>query len=103
MSEINNIKANGQAGLTSARNGNVRGNQEGDKKPEGQASTTSTDTVSLTGAATQLQALQQTLSDVPVVDSSRVEAIRTAIADGSYTVDASEVAQNMLSIEKQLS
>ena len=100
MSEINNIKSTGQAELTANRNVNVRADSAA---PAVTGSTEqSSDTVSLTNTATQLQSLQQTLSDVPEVDSGRVEALRAAIADGSYTVDANELAQNLIGFEQQL-
>jgi len=103
MSEINNIKTAGQPGLSSTRSAvNSRENREGAKADNVQAGTTPTDKVSLTETATQLQSLQQTLADAPVVNNERVEALRAAVADGSYQVDAAELAQNMINFESQL-
>jgi len=103
MSEINNIKTANQAGLNTTRNvANTRENRDGDKSVDTQTGSTSTDKVSLTDTATQLQSLQQTLADTPVVNNDRVEALRAAIADGSYQVDATELAQNMINFETQL-
>ncbi len=104
MSDINNIKSANQLGLNTSRNINARDNRGGDKAADVQSSTNTsrTDTVSLTSTATQLQSLQQTLSDAPVVNNERVEALRAAIADGSYQVDATELAQNMINFETQL-
>lgn len=102
MSEINNLKATGQAELNSARNVNARDNENGKQSQTVTGSETRSDTVSLTNTATQLQSLQQTLSEVPEVNSEKVEALRAAIADGSYTVDANEVAQNLIEFEQQL-
>jgi negative regulator of flagellin synthesis FlgM len=102
MSEINNIKVNGQTGVDSSRNISSRDDRGNDKSSPVSASETRPDTVSLTNTATQLQSLQQTLSEVPEVDSGRVEAIRAAIADGSYSVDVNELAQNLIEFEQQL-
>ncbi|NOQ93846.1 MAG: flagellar biosynthesis anti-sigma factor FlgM [Methylophaga sp.] len=104
MSEINNIKNAGQSGLNSTRNVSARENSGSDKAADVQSSANPvrTDTVSLTDTATQLRSLQQTLSDTPVVNNERVEALRAAIADGSYQVDATELAQNMINFESQL-
>jgi negative regulator of flagellin synthesis FlgM len=102
MSEINNIKVNGQAGVESPRNVGSPDDRGNDKSSPAQASETRPDTVSLTNTATQLQSLQQTLSDVPEVDSKKVEALRAAIADGSYSVDVNELAQNLIEFEQQL-
>jgi len=103
MSEINNLKTAGQPGLNSTRNvSNARENRDGDKAAAVPTSTVPTDKVSLTDTATQLQSLQQTVADAPVVNNDRVEALRAAIADGSYQVDATELAQNMINFESQL-
>ena len=100
MSEINNIKSTGQAELTANRNVNVR--DDSSSQAVTGSTEQSSDTVSLTNTATQLQSLQQTLSDVPEVDSGRVEALKASSADGSYTVDANELAQNLIGFEQQL-
>jgi len=103
MSDINNIKTAGQPGLNSPRNAvNSRENRDGVKAEGVQAGAPHTDKVSLTDTATQLQSLQQTLADAPIVNNERVEALRAAVADGSYQVDATELAQNMINFESQL-
>ena len=102
MSEINNLKATGQVELNSTRNVTARDNRDGAKSQALPGSETRSDTVSLTNTATQLQSLQQTLSDVPVVNSDKVAALQAAIADGSYSVDAQELAQNLIDFEQQL-
>jgi len=106
MSDIlNNIKSTGQAGLNTPRNvANARENREGNNASEVSSGTSParTDTVSLTDTATQLQSIQQTLSDAPVVNHERVAELRAAIADGSYQVDAADLAQNMINFETQL-
>ncbi len=102
MSEINNLKATGQAELNSPRNVNARDNKNGDQPQAVTGSETRSDTVSLTNTATQLQSLQQTLSEVPEVNSEKVEALRAAIADGTYTVDVYDVAQNLIEFEQLL-
>ncbi|PHS32997.1 MAG: flagellar biosynthesis anti-sigma factor FlgM [Methylophaga sp.] len=101
MSEINNIKTTAQSGLNASKIGE-KGSQGGDKSQSVQAVTTRTDTVSLTNEATQLQSIQKTLEDTPIVNSERVEALRAAIAEGSYTVDAVELAQNIIDFETEL-
>ncbi len=102
MSEINNIKTNGQIGVTTPSNVKSRDNRQDEKASGVQVDSARTDTVSLTDKATQLQSLQQALADAPVVNSDKVSALRAAIADGSYTVDAKELAQNMINFETKL-
>jgi negative regulator of flagellin synthesis FlgM len=101
MSEINNIKATTQSGLNASKIGE-KGSRDGDKSQSVQAVSAQKDTVSLTSEATQLQSIQKTLEDTPIVNSERVEALRAAIAEGSYKVDAVELAQNIIDFETQL-
>ena len=60
-------------------------------------STAATDTVSLTDTAARLQKLENTIAELPVMDSQRVEELRTAIANGEYKPDAGSIADKMLS------
>lgn len=101
MSDMN-IKSSVQAALTSSRNVDVRDKQTADKSQDIQTVGTRTDTVSLTDTATQLPSLQQTISNTSGVDSERVESLRAAIADGSYSVDVTELAHNIINFEQGL-
>ena len=60
------------------------------------------DRVSLTGEALQLKELEAEIANQPVVDSQRVAAIRTAIEDGTFTVNPERIADKMLSLEQAL-
>jgi negative regulator of flagellin synthesis FlgM len=59
--------------------------------------------VHITDTATQLAALEQTLRDSPAVDPARVEALRSAIEQGSYTVDPVDVATKFMQMDRALS
>ncbi|MGJ4730650.1 flagellar biosynthesis anti-sigma factor FlgM [Luteimonas sp. SDU101] len=62
-----------------------------------------TESVRLTGEAEGLQALERELGAGPAgIDVARVNALRAAISDGSYRVDAQAVASRMLDLEHQL-
>lgn len=102
MSEINTIKTTSQLGLNANRNTNAPVNSASDKTQGVAVNSSAVDTVSLTDTATQLQSLQQTLADAPVVDNDRVSALKAAIAEGSYNVDPAELANNMINFEQQL-
>ncbi|MFD0739015.1 flagellar biosynthesis anti-sigma factor FlgM [Lysobacter koreensis] len=84
------------AGPTSpARAGNDR------SQPIGAA--TAADSVRLTGEAEGLQALERQLGAAPAgIDVARVNAVRTAIADGSYRVDPQQIASRMLDLDREL-
>lgn len=58
--------------------------------------------VNLSKQAKELRQMGEKLESYPEVDDSRVEAIRNALADGSYKVDAEKVAQKMLEMDKSI-
>lgn len=61
------------------------------------------ESIRLTGEAEGLQALERELGTGPAgIDLARVNALRAALADGSYRVDAQAVATRMLDLERQL-
>lgn len=101
MSEINNIKSLSQSELLTSRNTAARDNQKSNDAEAISAPVSRSDTVSLTNAAEQIQSLQQIIADLPIVDSERVEGLKAAIADGTYSINADELAQNLLSSEFQ--
>ncbi|HCN45704.1 MAG TPA: flagellar biosynthesis anti-sigma factor FlgM [Pseudomonas sp.] len=57
--------------------------------------------VHLSNEAQQLQQVSDKLRDQPIVNSDRVAALKQAIADGSYQVDANRVASKLLNFEAQ--
>jgi negative regulator of flagellin synthesis FlgM len=59
--------------------------------------------VQITGSARQLADLEQQLRDLPAVNETRVSQIRTAIEQGTYTVRPQHVADQLMSIERDLS
>lgn len=56
-------------------------------------------TFSLTDRASELQALEQKIADLPIVDSGKVEAVKDAIRDGSHEIDPPRITEKMLSME----
>ena len=61
----------------------------------------SDDTVELTRGAQLLEQLDKSLAEVSAIDSGRVEAVRTAIQNGDYTVDADKIADAMLRYDQE--
>lgn len=85
-------KRNGGADA-SAQDKNAVGNQASTSE-----STTSTasDTVELSSQAQDLNRIREELAELPEVDESRVAQIRQQIADGSYSIDAEQIASKIL-------
>lgn len=65
-------------------------------------SSAATDTVSLTDTAARLQKLENTIAELPVVDTQRVEDIRNAIASGDYEATPASIAEKMLGLDREL-
>lgn len=61
-----------------------------------------TDRVDIGPLAGQLAALESSLENVQVVDTQRVEAIKQAISEGRFRVNADAVADRLLSTVKEL-
>jgi negative regulator of flagellin synthesis FlgM len=97
MAEINNIKPTLQPDVGTTRNVSERGNRT--QATEASQANTQSDKVSLSDALSQLE---QTLAEVPEVDSAKVEAIKNAIEDGSYQIDSQELARKMIDFEGDL-
>ena len=100
---VNDIKGPGHAVISG-----LAGQQQADqtKNHENAAGNktrgTAEDSVSLTDQAEKLRALEASIEKQPVVDTKRVESIRSAILDGTYTVDASKTAEKMADFERLL-
>lgn len=76
----------------------------GGERSQPVTATAPTDSVRLTGEAEGLQALERQLGAAPAgIDVARVNELRAAIADGSYRVDAQQIADRMLALDRALS
>lgn len=60
------------------------------------------DAVVLTDQAQGLNKLQQRIKDSPSTNQGKVEALKSAIERGTYTVDSQRVAQKMIDLESDL-
>ncbi|AJC44705.1 MULTISPECIES: flagellar biosynthesis anti-sigma factor FlgM [Xanthomonas] len=74
--------------------------EEGKERAVGAAA--ATDSLRLTGEASGLQTLQRQLSAAPAVDSSRVDAVRSALQNGSYKINPDAIASRMIDMDRQL-
>ena len=73
-----------------------------DKTAEKPASeqTTRSDQVNLTPTAQQLRGLEEQIANLPVVDAQRVNAVKEALANGSYEINSDRIAGKMMDLEK---
>ena len=58
--------------------------------------------IDLSGTSSRLRELEATISNVPVVDSARVDEIKQAIADGRFKVNADRVADSLIESVRQM-
>lgn len=101
--EIDNNRIASLTTPTSGQGAPVAEQRDGGDK--GAAETTaanSGDRVSLTGEARQLKELENELASRPVVDSQRVESVRNAVDNGTFSVDAERIADKLISLEQAL-
>lgn len=87
-------------GANSAQGQNGQKSQTAAQQETGKPS--ATDTVSLTEAAAQLKNLEQDVAAAPIVDSQRVEALKSAITNGNFEADSIKVAEKLMAFETAL-
>lgn len=89
---------------TDPRNNSAQGpgGQNGTAAGDRRSGANSTDTVKISTGAADLQAMEARLAELPDVDSGRVEAIRSQIANGEYQIDSQKLADRILAFESDL-
>jgi negative regulator of flagellin synthesis FlgM len=60
------------------------------------------DHLTLTSSARSLQKIEDAIAQTPVVNSSKVAAVKQAISSGTYQVNSSSVADKLLRFESGL-
>jgi negative regulator of flagellin synthesis FlgM len=66
------------------------------KGPGAAAGASSDAQVTVSSIGDQLQKIEATLANVPVVDAARVQEIKNAISEGRFRVDAEKVADGLI-------
>jgi len=61
-----------------------------------------TDQVSITPSAAKLQAVEQKLASLPVVDQVRVDKLKSAVESGEYQIDTQRIADKFIQFEADL-
>jgi negative regulator of flagellin synthesis FlgM len=83
-------RATGSAGAGKVGKGDPAVRGQNQERPAGG------DTVELTSSAKLLERLEKTLGSLPEIDRARVDAVKAAIANGEYEVDADRIAAALL-------
>ncbi|MBY8021807.1 flagellar biosynthesis anti-sigma factor FlgM [Vibrio fluvialis] len=91
LATTNRAPARSESNASSSTSGSVR-----------QSSGTQHDAVSLSSQSRALGEMHNEMASKPSFDSAKVAAIKEAIANGSYVVDADKLADNMIKFEKEL-
>ena len=86
---------NGLKGIGGSRAQEVKA-RKGGAPARGKDSQTAGESVDLTSTAAKLNALESMLADVEVIDTNKVEAVRQAIAEGRFQVNAEAIAERLL-------
>jgi flagellar biosynthesis anti-sigma factor FlgM len=66
------------------------------------SATNNAETVSVSSAASQLQALEAAIAEMPIADMHLVESIQLALTTGDYHVNGEASAEGLLEIERKL-
>lgn len=99
----NNIPPATSQGVDSGNRSQATENQSNKAgTAETSSSAKSVDQVSLTHTAQTLRELAETVAKESVVDTDKVNAIKQALADGSFEVDAERIAGKLAEMEKAL-
>jgi negative regulator of flagellin synthesis FlgM len=69
---------------------------------DGARGRTAADRIELSADARQVAALERLAAELPDVRAERLDALRRALADGTYRVDARQVARALLELEDAL-
>ena len=88
------VQVGGGAPVSRVRDATAEG-----KKAE---TTGSPSNIDVSDTARALAALEDKIAAIPVVNESRVEAVRRAVDEGRYHVDAQRVADKMMRFEGDL-
>lgn len=100
MAGIDNIRSGHS--LTTTNRSSVKSEQTKTNSPESSGASTAKDAVSLSDQGKAIGQMSSQLASTPAFDGSKVQAIKEAISNGSYVVDADKLADNMIRFEDEL-
>jgi negative regulator of flagellin synthesis FlgM len=80
----------------------VAAEKQGETTGANAAAAQPSDQVTLTSSARSMQKLEETIAQTPVVNASKVAAVKQAISSGTYQIDSGRVADKLLQFESGL-
>ena len=80
----------------------VADKSQGEASAAGASTSQTGDTVTLTDSARSLQKIEEAVAKAPVVDASKVAAVKQAVDSGTYQINADRVADKLLQFERAL-
>lgn len=80
----------------------VSDKSQGEASAAGASTPQTGDTVTLTSSARSLQKIEEAIAKAPVVNASKVAAVKNSIQSGTYQIDAGRVADKLLQFERGL-
>lgn len=104
MASIDQLRAGHLMTTSRSANGNTpnAASSAAKNQPSQASGNNSQDAVSLSSQGKAVGQIHQQLAAEPSFDSAKVAAIKDAIANGAYKVDAEKLASNMLKFEDEL-
>lgn len=87
---------------TTVSEGISRAGSKGKSSTAATPQQTSSTRVSLGSTATQLQSMESSMANTPVVDAAKVAEIKQAISDGRFKVDSGLVADRLIATVREL-
>ncbi|MDH2431332.1 flagellar biosynthesis anti-sigma factor FlgM [Pokkaliibacter sp. MBI-7] len=93
--DINGLGVN-QASTSRIKSQSSTQQKSADVDNEGKSSS---DKVELSSEAKSMQSIEDQVRQLPDVDQEKVDRIKSAIADGSYSVNSQSIANKMLDID----
>lgn len=95
--------ANSNAGLSTSteKKADAAHNVTPDKAKSTQ-NTEESSSVTVTDSALKLQQIEKTLTEIPGFDAEKVESIKRALNEGSYTINTDRIAEKLINFEQDL-
>ncbi len=103
---ISNISA--QASKSAAKTDRTNDQQQvqsvkaDDKMAQSSKATLEQDSVNLTSSVMRLKTLEDQVARLPIVDTQKVEQIKSSISDGSFEFNSDRIAEKLINFEKGL-